>query len=107
MRKSDKVILWPVYFDSTKACSEGRRVPKKLAVAAPKLDEIGKAAETLGFHPEVVADATYPSMPWQKTGFILVTKKESKVKVIRGVAKGILANRAKNDQKAVSERRKL
>ncbi len=95
MRKSDKVILWPVYFDSTKARSEGRRVPKKLAVSAPNLDEIRKAAESLGFQPEIVPDAAYPHMPWQKTGFIIVSKKESKVKIIRGIAKGISANRAK------------
>lgn len=102
MRKSDKLILWPVYFDSTKARSEGRRAPKKLAVSAPKLDEIRKAAERLGFHPEIVPDAAYPNMPWKKTGFITVSKKESKVKVIKGIAKGISANRAKNDPKSIS-----
>ena len=94
MRKSEKIILWPVYFDSTKAWSEGRRVPKKLAVSAPRLDEIKKVAESLGFQPEIVPDAAYPNMPLQKTGFIIVSKKESKVKVIRGIAKGISANRA-------------
>lgn len=95
MRKSNKVILWPVYFDSTKARSEGRRVPKKLAVSAPRLDEVRKAAEGLGFHPEIVSDAAYPNMPSQKTGFIIIPKKEPKVKVIRKTAKRILANRAK------------
>lgn len=95
MRKSNKIILWPVYFDSTKSRSEGRRVPKKLAVSAPKLDEVSKAAERLGFHPEIVSDATYPNTPWKKTGFIIVSKKEPKVKVIRGIVKGISANRAK------------
>jgi len=107
MRKSDKIILWSAYFDSTKSRSQGRRVPKKLAVSAPKLDEVRKAAEKLGFHPEIVPDAAYPNTPWKKTGFIIVSKKETKVKVIRGIAKGISANRAKNDPKFVSELRKL
>jgi len=81
MRKQDKVkvILWPVYFDSTKTRSEGRKVQKKLAVSAPTLDEIRKAAEQMGFRPEIVSGAAYPSVSWQKTGLITIPKKEAKI----------------------------
>lgn len=107
MRKNDKIILWPVYFDSTKPRSEGRRVPKKIAVSAPKLDEVRKAAEMLGFHPQIGSDAAHPNMPWVKTGFITVSKEESKVKVMRKIAHGISANRAKKDLKSGLKVRKL
>lgn len=86
MRKRDKLVLWPVYFDSTKTRLKGRRVPKNLAVPAPKLKELQKAVEEVGLQPEVVMDTGHPSSPWQKTGLIVVPKRGSKTEVIRRVA---------------------
>jgi len=90
MRKQDKIILWPAYFDSTKTRTEGRRVPKSLAIPSPKLEEIRKAVEKTGLLPEVVSDAGHPSAPWKKDGLIAVPKKGSKTKTIRRVAKELL-----------------
>jgi len=90
MRKQDKVILWPAYFDSTRTRTEGRRVPKNLAVPSPKLEELQKAAERIGLHSEAVLEAKCPSAPWQKTGMILVSKKGSKTRIIREIAKELL-----------------
>ncbi|MEM3442370.1 MAG: signal recognition particle subunit SRP19/SEC65 family protein [Candidatus Bathyarchaeia archaeon] len=93
MRKQDKIVVWPVYFDSTKTCAEGRRVPKNLAVPSPKIQEIKDAAEKIGFECEVVADASYPKMPWLKTGMLILKKNEPKTKMLRKVAKQILKTR--------------
>jgi signal recognition particle subunit SRP19 len=90
MRKKDKIILWPVYFDSTKTRLEGRRVPKSLAISKPKLKEIQMAAEQTGLQPEVVLDAGHPSVPWQKTGLIVVSKRDPKTQILRMVAKELL-----------------
>jgi len=90
VRKQDKVILWSVYFDSTKTRAEGRRVPKSLAIPSPKLEEIRKAVEQMGLQPEVVSDAGYPSASWKKDGLIAVSKRGSKTKTIQRVAKGLL-----------------
>ena len=90
MRKQDKIIIWPAYFDSTKTRGNGRRVPKSLAVPSPKILEIKKAVEKLGLSHEVVLDAGYPKMPWLKMGMLLVTKKESKEKVIRKIGEHLL-----------------
>ena len=87
MRKRNKMILWPVFFDSTKKRSEGRRVPRRLGVPAPKLSDIQKAVEKLGLDFEVVPNAAYPRFPWKKTGYISVVKRESKSSVIRKIAK--------------------
>jgi signal recognition particle subunit SRP19 len=87
MRKQDKVILWPAYFDSTKTRGDGRKVPKILAVPSPKIMELKEAVEKLGFECEVVADASYPKTPWIKTGMLLVTKKEAKNQLLKRVAK--------------------
>ena len=94
MRKQDKIIIWPVYFDSTKTRGNGRRVPKSLAVPSPKVLEIKEAVEKLGLSYEVVLDAGYPKTPWLKTGMLLVTKKESKEKVIRKIGKQLLKIRS-------------
>jgi signal recognition particle subunit SRP19 len=90
MRKQNKIILWPVYFDSTKTRLEGRRVPKSLAAPSPKLEEILKAVERMGLRPEIVADAAHPSSPWQKNGLLAIPKKGSKVETLRKIAKELL-----------------
>lgn len=87
MRKQDKVILWPAYFDSTKTRGEGRKVPKGLAVPSPKVSELKEAAEKLGLEHELVLDACYPKTPWLKSGILLVAKKESKNQLLKKVAR--------------------
>jgi len=87
MRKQNKIFLWSVYFDASKTRTDGRRVPKKLAVSAPKLEELQVAAKRLGLQPEIVSDATHPSCPWQKTGLLILPKTESKGKTLKNIAK--------------------
>ena len=85
MRKQNKIFLWPVYFDANKSRADGRRVPKKLAVSAPKLEELQMATKRLGLKTEVVSDAAHPSSPWQRTGLLVVPKKESKSKTLKRI----------------------
>jgi len=87
MRKQDKAIIWPAYFDLTKTREKGRRVPKNLAVQSPKVGEIEEAARQLGLKPELRADVGYPKNPWSKGGMILVEKKSSKEQLIKRIAK--------------------
>jgi signal recognition particle subunit SRP19 len=87
MRKQDKAIIWPAYFDCAKTKKEGRRVPKNLAVQSPKILELKEAADRLGLKNEVNATAGYPKAPWAKTGMLLVEKKEPKEKIIVKIAK--------------------
>ena len=96
MRKQDKVIIWPAYFDQTKTRKNGRRVTKSLAVQNPKIAEVTMAVEKLGLKHEVAADAGYPKTPWLKTGKILVEKKGSKEQVIRKIASQLLKVRSEN-----------
>ena len=90
MRKQDKAIIWPAYFDQAKTRKKGRRVPKSLAVQSPKIAEITLAAERLGLEHEVNPTAGYPKTPWIKTGRIMVEKKGSKEHIIEKIAKQIL-----------------
>jgi signal recognition particle subunit SRP19 len=93
MRKQDKAIIWPAYFDSGKTRMEGRRVPKNMAVQSPKILEIQEAAAKLGLEHETVPDKGYPKTPWNKAGMLLVEKKGSKEQVIKVLAKQLLKAR--------------
>jgi signal recognition particle subunit SRP19 len=95
VRKQEKVIIWPTYFDSGKTRKEGRRVPKNLAVPAPKSLEIEGAAAKLGLEPEIIPEKGYPKTPWNKMGMVLVEKENSKEQVIIRIAKQI--QRARNE----------
>lgn len=94
MRKQDKAIIWPAYFDSAKTRKEGRRVPKSLTVQSPKIAEITDAVAKLGLKHEVAAGAGYPKTPWAKTGMILVEKQGSKEQIIKKIAKQLLKVRS-------------
>ena len=95
MRKRDRIVVWPVYFDSTKSRAEGRRVIKSLAVSSPALEEIRKAVESVHLKAEVVLDAAYPSSPLRKTGLLYVPKKGSKTETLRKVAQELMNTRGK------------
>jgi len=97
MRKQEKIIIWPAYFDQAKTRKNGRRVIKILSVQSPKILEIQEAAQKLGLEFEVVADKGYPKMPWANTGMLLAEKKRSKEHIINGIAKQLL--KARNEQK--------
>ena len=96
MRKQDKIILWPVYFDAGKTRLEGRRVAKTLAVNGPKTAEIEAAATKMGFEHELVPDKGYPRTPWAKPGMLLVEKRGSKEQVIAALAKQL--QKTRNEQ---------
>lgn len=86
-------VIWPVYLDSTKSRKQGRRIPKSIAVEAPKLQEIEQATRLLGYSPEAKPELAYPKMGWEKKGCVLVEKRDSKNKVLRKIAERINALR--------------
>jgi signal recognition particle subunit SRP19 len=75
MRKLDKAIIWPIYFDVNKSRAEGRRVPKNQAVQSPKIAEIKEATDKLGLQNETNLEAHFPKTPW---GCCLLRRKKQK-----------------------------
>jgi signal recognition particle subunit SRP19 len=90
MRKLDKAIIWPVYFDAARSRKEGRRVPKNLAVQSPRITEVKEAVDKLGLKNELNLEAHFPKTPWAKTGMLLVEKREAKEKIIQKIAKQLV-----------------
>ena len=105
MKKKDEIILWSVYFDSTKTRSEGRRISKKLAVDKPRLDEVKRALERMGFRPNILADAAFPQAPWQKIGSLSIPKKGPKNQFLKRVAKELLNIRVQPESNLKSSKR--
>jgi signal recognition particle subunit SRP19 len=93
MRKQEKAIIWPAYFDVNKTRKEGRRVPKNQAVPAPRISEIQEAAIKLELENELVPEKGYPRTHWAKPGMLLIEKQGSKEQVISRLAKQILKAR--------------
>jgi signal recognition particle subunit SRP19 len=90
MRKLDKAIIWPVYFDVNKSRAEGRRVPKNIAVQSPKILEIKEAADKLSLQNELNVEAHFPKNHWAKSGMLLIEKNEAKEKIIQKLAKQLV-----------------
>ena len=94
MRKQDMIIVWLAYFDLNKTRKKGRRVPKNLAVQAPRITELEAAAVKLGVKFELVSEKGYPKTPWYKPGMLLLQKKEPKERTIKKLAGHLLKIRA-------------
>ena len=88
-RKDNRIVLWPEYFDISVSKSRGRRVPTKLAVKTPTVEEIAKAAKKLKLNPKIESNKSYPGRWWRKTGRVTVQPRARKTKIIRLIAKNI------------------
>lgn len=94
MRRKGKVYIWPLYFEASFSRQESRRVPRELALRNVRLEEIVRAAEDLGLHPEVETMAAHPSQPWGRSGVVLVSRGNSKSLLLRLVAEKMHENRS-------------
>jgi len=72
MQKNKKIIVWPVYLDLNRTRKEGRLTRKESSVKSPKVQEIRRAGEILGLHPEVEAGKAHPATWWDKGGRVTV-----------------------------------
>ena len=85
-RGEDKYVIWPIYFDKSISRHSGRKVPKKNAVEKPNIEDISKAAKSLGLNPILEKECSYPSKHGKKEGRVLVDKKDSKSKILKQIA---------------------
>lgn len=90
MRQQKEVVIWPAYFNSRRTRGEGRRVPKSLAIPNPRIREVKEAAEKVSLSNQVILDASYPKMPWLKSGLLLIEKKKPKSQLITKIAKQLV-----------------
>ena len=86
-RGEEKYVVYPIYFDKSVSRLSGRKVSKKNAVDKPTIENISKAAKSLGLNPVLEKETAHPSRNWKKEGRILVDKKDTKNKILTQIAK--------------------
>ncbi len=84
----ERIVLWPVYIDSTKSRGKGRKISKRDAVPRPRIEEIVEAAEILGLKP-IIEDKRYPRLWWEQEKRVVVLKKYPRQELLRRIAKKI------------------
>ncbi|WXG40940.1 MAG: signal recognition particle subunit SRP19/SEC65 family protein [Candidatus Freyarchaeum deiterrae] len=88
MKQKNKIILYPEYFDSKLTREKGRRVPLKLSVPSPTVEELALVSKRLGYNFEMDPESAYPSNWWNKQGRLLLTKEDlNKNEVVKNIAK--------------------
>ena len=80
MRSDDRIRIYPEYFDKTLTRAKGRRVPQKLALENPTLNELKISGQKLGFQVETEPEGAYPRV-WYAPKGILYLSNESGVKI--------------------------
>ncbi|MFH1101664.1 MAG: signal recognition particle subunit SRP19/SEC65 family protein [Methanobacteriota archaeon] len=82
-----KVVIWPSYFEKPLSRVMGRKVARKYARdKPPSVEDIAKAAKSLGFNPVIEKNALHPSRVWKKEGRVLIEKRGAKQKVLVQIA---------------------
>ena len=94
LKQPGKLIIWPSDLDSTKSRKEGRKLSKGAAVQVPRLDELNEAASRLSLEPELAPGKARPSSWWEKGGYIVLPKTESRTRVLRSLASEVKKSRA-------------
>ncbi len=86
-----KVIVWPVYLDSTLSRSQGRRIPSNLAAPNVTLDILAAAARSAGLEVEPHPEKRYPRDWTRETGYIVVSNPagHKKKRLLLVLAKGV------------------
>lgn len=85
-RDDNKYVIYPVYFDKAISRSKGRKVARKYAIEKPSLENLAKAAKSLGLTQILEKEAIHSSKPWKKDGRILIEKKDTKLKLLLQIA---------------------
>lgn len=86
MKLPGKSIVWLIYFDASITRRFGRRVPRKLAVEAPTLEELVEACKRLNLSFQMRESARYPRMWWSGRGYVIVDKSKSKGRLLEALA---------------------
>lgn len=87
-------VIWTVNLDSKKSRSEGRRIPRRLAIPNVKLNELAEACKELGI-PFRVEEKRYPRCWWEDGGRVVVEKRDTKTKMMIEIAAKIAEIREK------------
>jgi len=107
VKRRNGYIVWTVYFDAEKSWGEGRRVPRRLSVERPDVEEVVEAAKAAGYRVVAVEPGKrYPAWWFEGGGRIVVAAEgKSKNRVLYEIAARLVEMR-KRRNKARKKRRR-
>ncbi|MFQ5710899.1 MAG: signal recognition particle subunit SRP19/SEC65 family protein [Candidatus Geothermarchaeales archaeon] len=94
MKIKNAYIFWTVYFDSTLTRKEGRRLPTKLCVPEPGLEELVRATEEARLKTIAKKVVKFPRMWWKRAGYVAVEKKGRKRDIMMEISRNLRKNRS-------------
>ncbi len=90
------MVIWLDYFNKTLTKKMGRRIQREKSVFDPSLKELIEASKAAGFEPSESSDQVrFPRRPYVRSGYIVVPKEKSKIKIIRKIADKLVVKRKK------------
>lgn len=89
MPEKDKLVVWPIYFDSTRSRRDGRMVSAQEGIKEPTLDAIITAAQKAGLKPEIEREKRHPKTWHESSGRILIPKKGPKSAILKRIARSL------------------
>lgn len=87
------IIIYPAYLDAEKSRSEGRRVPKEIAIENPKTIEIAKSIKQIGYKVDLEGEKRYPRSWWEKGRVKVKDTEEPKTEIMKAACAYIEAMR--------------
>jgi signal recognition particle subunit SRP19 len=95
MPDKDKLVVWPIYFDSKRSRRDGRAVAAEHAISSPIIDDVIDAAMKAGLKPEIEREKRHPKIWHESAGRILVQKNGPKSSVLKRIAGHLKAKKKK------------
>lgn len=71
-------IIYPEYFDRSNSRSNGRRVPKNLAVKNLNIEDIGKVLDEMDIPNRIEKHAQHPGHWYEENGRLIIPKQQEK-----------------------------
>ena len=99
MKDYDHIVIWLDYFNKTLSRKKGRRLPKDKCIFDPSLNELIESSKAAGFEPTETDDqARYPRRSYVRSGYIMLEKKSTKIKILNKISEKLVAKRAKQSK---------
>ena len=87
-------IIFPEYFDKQLSRSETRRIPKKLSVNSPDVEELGHILDSWDIPNRIEKHQHHPSTWYERNGRVIIPKqKGSKQEILKKIGEELKRRR--------------
>ena len=99
MKDYEHVVVWLDYFNKTLPRDKGRKLSKEKCIFDPSLNELIEAAKAAGLELTESNDKVrFPKRPYVRSGYIILPKDSSKIKILNKISEKLVSKRAKQSK---------